>query len=285
MAAVSITFLVPLLILLAVLLTLTVRALRGSVSRKRVEEFAKLHSLTVTAANGDQIIAYRATTRRWRTAGLLLGVVVQILVGGHFTIEFWWVLAGWFAGAIVAELRVAQLARAPRAAASLTARQSADYLPAIGRWAVPATVAACLAVAVFGAARSGTGRTVDAGLLELWTGLGVAVGAATFAAQRYVLRRPQPRVEPDRLAADDAIRSRSMHVLAGAGMTLVLYCVLGQLAASKVLDGPQTGPIAVFLLFGNPILGRMLAYWPWSPDRGRQDAGRDVGRDAGRASA
>jgi hypothetical protein len=274
MAAITITFLVPLLILLTVLLVLTARALWGSVSRKRVEGFAKLHSLTVTAGNGNQIIAYRATTRRWRTAGLLLGVAVQIVLGGHFSIQFWWVLAGWFAGAIVAELRVAQLAREPRAAASLTPRRTADYLPAFGRWAVPAALAACVGVAVLGAARNASGRTVDAGLLELWTVLGVAVGAATLASQRYVLRRPQPHVDADRLAADDAIRSRSMHVLAGAGMTLVLYCVLGQLAGSKMLAGPPTGAISGLLLLGNPILGRILAYWPWSPDRLRGGPGR-----------
>src|SRR5437763_6179029 len=74
----SFLFLIPPLALLAALLVSAVRALRGSVSRRWVEEFAKLHRLEVTPGNGNQIIAYRATTRRWRTTGLLLGVVVQI---------------------------------------------------------------------------------------------------------------------------------------------------------------------------------------------------------------
>lgn len=254
-------FLLPVLALPVSLLVLAVRALRGSVSRRRVEEFAKLHSLEVTAANGNQVIAYRATTRRWRTAGLLFGVGIQVLAGAAFTIQFWWVLAGWFAGAVVAELRVAHLGRAPRAAASLARRQIADYLPAVGRWAVPTAVAVCLATALINALRSHSDQSIEVGPLALWTALGVAVGALTLASQRYVLRRPQPRVEPDRLAADDAIRSRSMHVLAGAGMTLVLYCVLGQLIAA----GTPTRPVYALLLLGNPMAGRILAYWPSTP--------------------
>jgi hypothetical protein len=106
-------------------------------------------------------------------------------------------------------------------------------------------------------------QSIDVGALALWTVLGVTVGMLTLASQRYVLRRPQPHAEPDRLAADDAIRSRSMHVLAGAGMTLVLYCVLGQLTAA----GSLTRPTTALLLLGNPLAGRVLAYWPWSPAR------------------
>ncbi|MBW8806923.1 MAG: hypothetical protein JF587_24165 [Catenulisporales bacterium] len=258
-------FLTALLAALAALLVSAARSLRGPVSRRRVEEFAKLHWLPVTAGNGNQIIAYRATTRRWRAAGLLLSLGVQAVAGDGLSIQFWWVLAGWFAGAIVAELRVAHLGRAPRAAASLARRQIADYLPAAGRWAVPAAVTACLLVALIEAVRAHTDpdQSIDVGALALWTVLGVTVGMLTLASQRYVLRRPQPHAEPDRLAADDAIRSRSMHVLAGAGMTLVLYCVLGQLTAA----GSLTRPTTALLLLGNPLAGRVLAYWPWSPAR------------------
>ena len=57
---------------------LTARAVDGVVSRRRVERFARLHSLPVTAANGNQIILYRATTRRWRALGLATGLLIQV---------------------------------------------------------------------------------------------------------------------------------------------------------------------------------------------------------------
>lgn len=233
---------------------LSVSALIGGVPRRRVEEFAKLHSLTVTANNGNQIIAYRATTRRWRTLGLLTSIVVQIVVGHGLTVVSTWALAGWFAGAIVAELRVAHLARGERAAASLVPRESADYLPPAGRWAVPGALVLCVAAAF------------AAGSVGPWTVLGLAIGAVALAAHHRVLRRPQPQAEPDRIAADDAIRSRSLHVLAASGMVLVLYCVLGQLDASHRMFGHRWAVTVTFAV-GAPLAGRVLAYWPWAPKR------------------
>lgn len=253
------------LLALVALVVASIRALRGRVPRRRVEEFAKLHDLMVTANNGNQVIAYRATTRRWRWFGLMVSLVVQLMVANSFSVTVTWVLAGWFAGAIVAELRVAHLARGERAAASLVPRKSADYLPLAGRWAVPGALAVCgvVAVGAFAFDRSGS---VSFGALGLWTALGFAMGLATLAAQRRVLRRPQPPAEADRIAADDAIRSRSLHVLAGSGMVLVLYCVLGQIHASQTTANHSL-PVIVLFVVGGPIAGRVLAYWPWSPKR------------------
>jgi hypothetical protein len=246
---------------------LAARALTGPVPRRRVEEFARLHSLAVTAGNGNQIIAYRATTRRWRTAGLALSMLVQLVCTGHVALDFWWVLAGWFAGAIVAELRVAHLSRGPRAVASLAPRRVAHYLPTLGRAAVPGSMVLCAVVACVGFVQCVTDRSFAIGDLITWTALGLGVGAVTLAATRHVLRRSQPYAEPDKLAADDAIRSRSLHVLAGAGMTLVLYCVLGQLwACGAMTSGVMLG-LGPVLGLGAAVAGRILAYWPWVPRR------------------
>ena len=247
----------------AVLLLMTANAMVGAVPRRRVEEFARLHSLPVTAGNGNQIIAYRATTRRWRAAGLTVGVLATFAATGSATLEFQWVLAGWFAGAAVAELRVAHLDRGPRASASLTSRRAADYLPWAGRWAVPAAMVLCVLTAAYCFARRGSRPEGDIGAVMLWTAVGLGVGAVALAAQRHVLRRPQPLAEPDRLAADDAIRSRSLHVLASAGMVLVGSCVGTQLAAADVLrHHNMTGVFDALFAIGFPIAGRILAYWP-----------------------
>jgi hypothetical protein len=43
--------------------------------------------------------------------------------------------------------------------------------------------------------------------------------------QRWIVRRPQPLVEPDLLAADDAIRSQSVHSICGSGMAIQLLLI------------------------------------------------------------
>ncbi|MEY9931122.1 hypothetical protein ABH926_005769 [Catenulispora sp. GP43] len=247
----------------ALLLLMTANAVVGAVPRRRVEEFARLHSLRVTPGNGNQIIAYRATTRRWRAIGFAVGVLGSAVVTWSFFVDFQWALAGWFGGAAVAELRVAHLDRGPRASASLASRRAADYLPWAGRWAVPGTMAVCVLTAVVCVVRHRSNPDGNLRAMALCTVIGLALGAVALAAQRHVLRRPQPLAEPDRMAADDAIRSRSLHVLAAAGMVLVGSCIGAQLDAAGVLGrNHQTGIVGALLAIGFPIAGRILAYWP-----------------------
>lgn len=247
----------------AVLLLMAANAAVGAVPRRRVEEFARLHSLRVTPGNGNQIIAYRATTRRWRAAGFTLGVLAPAAVTWSYFAGFEWALAGWFAGAAVAELRVAHLERGPRASASLTSRRAADYLPWAGRWAVPGAMALCVGTGAYCFVRHGSHPEGDLRAVALCTVIGLGVGVVTLAAMRHVLRRPQPLAEPDRMAADDAIRSRSLHVLAAAGMVLVGSCVGAQLTAAGVMPRNHvTGLLDALFAIGFPIAGRILAYWP-----------------------
>lgn len=248
----------------AVLLVATAIAALGPVPRRRVEEFARLHSLRVTVGNGNQIIAYRATTRRWRAAGFAVGVLAPAVVSESFFVGFQWALAGWFLGAAVAELRVAHLDRGQgRTSASLTARRAADYLPLAGRWAVPAAMVLSVLTAGYCVARHNAHPDGDLKAVAAWTVLALGIGAVALAAQRHVLRRPQPLAEPDRMAADDAIRSRSLHVLAAAGMVLVGSAIGGQLVAADLMrHNNVTGIADALFAIGFPIAGRILAYWP-----------------------
>ena len=259
-----VSFIAILVSAFAVLLLMTANAVVGKVPRRRVEEFARLHSLRVTPGNGNQIIAYRATTRRWRTVGFTVGVLTTVTVTGMHYIGSAWALAGWFAGAAVAELRVAHLDRGSGAAsASLVSRRAGDYLPWAGRWAVPATMALCVVTGAYCFARHGSHPEGDLNAMTLCTVIGLGIGLVAMAAQRYVLRRPQPLAEPDRMAADDAIRSRSLHVLAAAGMVLVGSCVGSQLAAADVLlHNKVTTLVDALFVVAFPIAGRILAYWP-----------------------
>jgi hypothetical protein len=85
-----------------------------------------------------------------------------------------------------------------------------------------------------------------------------------------VLDRPQPVLPPDQLAADDAIRSRSLHVLAGAEATLVLYAVGFQLRALRdAFPAAEAEFLAIgpLISIGASMLGWIVATCPWSVRR------------------
>jgi hypothetical protein len=206
------------------------------VSRKRVERFACRHDLEITPDNGRQIIAYLATTRRWRAAGAAGGLTayaVTALQHDRIGVNLVNLLTGWFLGALAAEARAVGLLPGRRAA-SLIPRTLDRYVSGPARWALPASVIAFLAVAAVGGPRRALIPTV----------LVLLVSVAVWLVDRHVLRRSQPLAGADRLAADDAIRSRSLHGLTAAATGLVLYCALAVAPQLTVLAVPL-GLIAV----------------------------------------
>lgn len=211
----------------------------NGVDRARVARFAQRQELPITVHNGQQVLGYLATTRRWRAFGLAAGLVLSVAwFLPHITVHSLYLFAGWFVGALIAEFRVARLPHGPTPAALVTPRKLADYVSTPARLILPIATALCLIVGAF---------TMDL----LWTVTGVAIALVVWLIQRHVLRRPQPLSEPDRMRADDAIRSRSLHVLAGGGATLVLYCVIGQLGGNV--------PLSVIV----PIVGYVVATQVW----------------------
>jgi hypothetical protein len=238
------------------------------VARARLATFARRHDLTVTATNGTLVIRYLATTRRWRAAGLTAGFLASVawaLPQQRIHVNFLGLFAGWFLGALVAEARVAHLAGGPRRAASLMPRRAADYRSALVSMLLPASVTASATVAVVAAI---AGWTAAAGF---WFAAALTVLCGVILIQQRVLRRPQPLAPPDQLAADDAIRSRSLHVLAAGGSTLVWYCVVGQLTAlqpnlsGSVAQLAEAATVAGVLLA--PLAGLLAASarWPVVP--------------------
>jgi hypothetical protein len=240
----------------------------GPVSRSRVERFARRQRLTVTADNGNQVIRYLATVRHWRTAGLVVGLVLS--VGLHLPAEwrfdFQLLFAGWFAGALVAEARVTHLAFGSRRVASLQPRRPSSYLTRLGWWLVPAAAGVALAVGLATTALAAAGAARPGWTAVLWLVLALAVAATVRLTQRRVLRRPQPLAAPDVLAADDAVRSRSLHVLAGGGAALILLCVLAHLGATHPTSPHGAEAIVVVRTLGVFVvaaIGWIVATSPW----------------------
>lgn len=257
-----------------VLIILALHMVRAPVSRARVVRFAYRQQLEITPDNGNQVIEYLATTRRWRVAGLLTayGLGTAWLAwqigngeGGNFTLlQF---LAGWFAGAVVAEARLARRPDGPRRSALLQPRDPAAYLSRPARWCLPAALVISLALGALTLVVAATDREWDRVAAVGAVAAAVAVYVVVWAVRRHVLGRPQTMLSPDQRAADDAIRSRSLHVLAGAGSTLILYAVSHQLYALQTAWPGAEAELegaAVLLTLGAPLLGWLIATTRWS---------------------
>lgn len=264
---------------------LLVRALVAPVSRTRVERFARRQQLPITPDNGNRVIRYLAATRRWRTAGIIGAVALGIIwitvsnIGGRpggFSGELnvLHLFAGWFVGALIAEARLSRTPSDQRRHASLQPRDVSMYLPAASRLAVPAALAVSLATGLLTLALVLLGRGADGRLALVAQAAALAVAGVVTAVGRQILTRPQPVLAPDQLAADDAIRSRSLHALAGSGTALVLYAVISQLTAVAPALPDRAAEFAVgvglVLVFMAPLLGWWLAIRPWTV---RRDAG------------
>ena len=264
-----------------VLVILVIAGGVGSV-RLRVERFARKQSLPITVGNGDIVIRYLAVTRRWRRSGLLVGLALTLgysltHVGLH--IDFLALFVGWFIGAVIAEWRISTAASGSRRVASLAPRRLASYLPPTA-WVAPAFVFVVAAVVglVGLVALASSRHRVPAALIVSLAAV-VLVAAVIRVVVRHVLSRPQPQGAPDVLAADDAIRSRSLRVLAGSSLALGGYLLTAVLAAVAWYAGAGfTSAVAPFELAAVtlvPLMGVITATGWGRPRRGR--VGAEVG--------
>ena len=107
--------------------------------------------------------------------------------------------------------------------ASLEPRELDDYLPSVLTWALRLAAAACLGLVLlyrFLPAREALENDLPPAIVIGSASLMVLIGVEWL--QRYIVGRPQPAVERDLVQADNAIRSASVHTLAGAGIALEL---------------------------------------------------------------
>ena len=185
-----------------------------------LKKFGSRRGLVITDRNGIQVAAYLRIARRWRMACVTLAVCLSVgygLTQQRFTISFTAILAGLFAGVLFAEVRMAGLTSVKRAAA-LAPRRLSNYLHRTGRSAL---AGALLLFALLVIIRPE---------LTIGTVASPVIGLIAWLSIRRILRRAQPVAEPDRIAADNAIRTQSLQTLAASGSALIAYAILAQLA-------------------------------------------------------
>lgn len=223
------------------LLTLVVLALIGrEVFHRRVglrarwepSTWAESVGLVLTKRNLEFVRSYIRRTQALRIAGGLMGVATPVVYSAYageelpapFDFGLFTGLAGYLLGAVLAEV-VVRRARTDPPAALLVPRHVDDYLPAFHSMALrgSAALAVFLFVIYLFIARGGPNDRADAFLspfVAVPTIVAIVLGVEIL--QRYIVRQPQPAAESDLVDADDAIRSASVHALAGAGIALEL---------------------------------------------------------------
>ena len=218
------------------LFLIVVGAVLGRRAQWTPERWAADLGLQVTPVNEGLIRSYIARTRGLRTLGAVAGFATPIVYSqiadrslpAPFDFSLLDAAAGYLIGAVLAELTV----RRPKSdapAASLTPRALKDYLPPVLTTAlrVSALIALGLAAVLYLLPEDQVKHPPDLPpAIPLIVSV-VVIVAGVEALQRFIVRRPQPVVHPDLLRADDAIRSASLHALAGAGLALEFMLLSG----------------------------------------------------------
>jgi hypothetical protein len=112
---------------------------------------------------------------------------------------------------------------------------------------------------------------------------GVVIAAVIEGLQRRIVARRQQATRADDLALDDAMRSSSLHVLAGAGIAVLFYIGSLMVAISVATVAPETVSTAIGIAFLLLVLPSSLFFWVHlaKPHGFRVRRGEKIGRTRG----
>lgn len=198
----------------------------------RASEWARRMGLELTPRNEAFVRSYIARTRILRIAGGVAGFFAPIVYSAFagkpppvpFDFSLIDALAGYLVGAVLAEITI----KRPKTAvptASLVPRDVRDYLPSFYTTTLRLAAAVALGLYPVYVLISGSQRTDVLPPAMVMASMILAILVGTELLQRYIVGRAQPAVERDLVQADDAVRSASVHALAGAGIALELLIV------------------------------------------------------------
>lgn len=198
--------------------------------------WTKSHAITITDENRQVIRRYLLHGRRIRSVGALSGYLgyTAYQIYTNSDLPFGWLTAtfgGYMLGAAAAEVWALRPQPGKVRTASLTPRKVTDYVPKFAVVALRAVpVASVLLTASWPLIPKRTGGPVFEGVPNSpnfdsvigWTVASVVLAILIEVTARRVVNRPQPIASEELVVVDDAIRSTSLHCLAGAGLALLL---------------------------------------------------------------
>ena len=209
-----------------------------------VKRWAEATGIDLTPESTLVVQRYLLWNRRGRRIGAFLGFISPWLysgVSGRTFDEGGWALSlmlvGYLLGALVAEL-VVDRGRVTGSIAVMQPRRLVDYLSVRLLTAQRALGALALAMILpYGLLQPGSSIDLPGVGTIAWFGLGGAsIAVIVEMIERRIVARRQSLADITDVEVDDAIRSTSIHVVAGAGLALLIQFA-GPLVAITLAAG------------------------------------------------
>ncbi len=251
--------------------------------------WTKAHGIKINDENHRVIRRYLLRGRRIRTVGALggfLGYTVYIW-NTHKDLPFGWIVAtfgGYMLGAAAAEIWALRPQPGSVRTASLTPRHVTDYLP---RFAAVALRVVPIATVLLTVTWPLVPKRVD--LIDVtasgrphldsvigWTIASVVLAILVEVIARRIVNRPQPVASEGLVIVDDAIRSTSLHCLAGAGLALMLGAFARNLSELGLFFHPSWLRTTLTVITAIAFMGTPFAWLhlgidqPWVVRRSRR---------------
>ncbi len=256
-------------LIVAVLIALVVVARGFQVDESSMARWADSANVALTDANRPVVRRYLAWSRRCRTAGLVAGfltpVIVSAVVGkpddpGPWAVSL--MVVGYLLGALVAEFVINRPDRGS-GTALLVPRRLGDYLPAYVLVLQRGLAAIALVLVPVYALLKPHARFPTP---SIPAAAAFGIGAACLAVlievlERRIVARRQPVTHTADLTLDDAMRSSSLHVLAGAGIAVLIFVASLMVAISIATVASEAVSTAVGIAFILLVLPTSLFFW------------------------
>jgi hypothetical protein len=261
----AVNLVVPLVIALVV-------ASRGfRVDEGYIAGWVRSAGVVLTSESRPTVRRYLTWSRRCRTAGGLAGLLgptfySQLVRGMPLDdggASFVLMLVGYLLGALVAEV-VVNRPRRGAGAAMLLPRRIQDYLPGYALFLQRglATISLVM-IGVYGLvephARHDLMPSVASAAAFGLFGVGIAV--IVEALQRMIVARRQPAMSTGDVAIDDAMRSSSLHVLAGVGIAFLINLAGGMVLLSLFAITPDPFAFGLSMLFFLTVFPTSIFFW------------------------
>ena len=203
-------------------------------SPRALTRWAARYGLHLSNVNRSIVSRYLQRTRSLQMAAAGVGwIATGVFVTGTgqfvplFGVPLMIAIAGYLLGAVIAEASFLRQLAPPTGirSAALTPRGLLDYVPRLTVWALRALPAVLIVLAVLYALtpkHAETPSDVSPTLVLAASALLVVVAFAVDRLLQAIVARPQPAINAELMAADEAIRASSIHALSGAGVGLVL---------------------------------------------------------------
>jgi hypothetical protein len=256
---------VPLVIALVV-------ASRGfRVDDNYIARWVRSAGVVLTSESRPVVRRYLAWSRRCRTAGGLAGLLgptfySQLVHGEPLDdggASFVLMLVGYLLGALVAEAVINRPRRGP-GTAMLLPRRIQDYLPAYvlflqrGLASVSLAMVGVYALVEPHARHDPMPSVASAAALGLF---GVGIAVIVEVLQRMIVARRQPVMSTGDVAVDDAMRSSSLHVLAGVGLAFLINIAGGTVLLCLFALTPDPFAFALSMLFFFTVFPTSIFFW------------------------